>query len=61
MKNYTIIIALIVLVYFSFMRNEHFGSSQGGALIQLMAKGAQDRYLTGEPSYYNTSYRRNLR
>jgi len=52
MKNYTIIIALIVLVFFSSIKREHFGASQGGALIQLMAKGAQDRYLTG---------RRNLR
>jgi len=50
----------LILVFLS-INKEHFGATQGGALIQLMAKGAQDVYLTGEPRYYRDYYRSSLR
>jgi len=52
-----IIILLLIVLYYTFVhRNEKFGSSQGGALIQLVAKGAQDQYLTGHDPRYNYPY-----
>lgn len=52
-----IIFALIMMYLFFGQRKESYGD---GALIQLMAKGPQDTYLTGDawkymywPYYYN--------
>jgi len=42
-NNYTLIF-LITLLLFLIYRTEYFG---GGALMQLVAYGAQDIYLTG--------------
>ena len=48
------IFALYILYTVIALNTEHFGSSTGGALIQLMAKDSQDNYLTG--GYNNNVY-----
>ena len=50
------IILLIAFYYLFIHNNEHYGSSQGGALIQLFAKGQQDQYLTGPDPRYSSRY-----
>lgn len=63
MSAIILIIIVIVLLFLSACMEtcpdklkETFGSSTGGALIQLMAKDQQDNYLTGSgndyPGYY---------
>lgn len=52
-QNFSIIL-LVVLVFIVlfYKRRESFGASTGGALIQLVAKDAQDSYLIGGPRPY---------
>jgi hypothetical protein len=50
-------IALILIILFCcFDRNEHFGATSPGTLIQLTAKGPQDLYLTGPSRYMHPYY-----
>lgn len=44
----------IILLIFLLLKDikEKFKGGSNGALIQLIAKGAQDWYLTGDPGYY---------
>lgn len=48
---YILVVAVLVALILS-CGKEHFGSSDGGALIQLTAKGPQDLYLTGDTEKY---------
>ena len=48
-----ILTALVILgIFFIVTKKENFGSSSGGALIQLVAKDVQDSYLIGGPRPY---------
>jgi len=53
---YIILLLLVTAVIFLYKRHEGFGSSDGGALIQLYAKGPQDTYLTGDTEKYIPEY-----
>lgn len=44
--NYKYIFLAILIFFFFFKVKENFASSSPGALIQLVASGAQDVYLT---------------
>ena len=45
--NYKYIFLALLVCYLLFKTKEGFASSSPGALMQLMANGAQDIYLTG--------------
>ena len=57
--NTLVVIIIVALILYLFnIEKEHYGE---GALIQLMAKGPQDTYLTGDawkyiPPYYYGYY-----
>lgn len=51
----TLIALAILLILYSMSMKEKF-ASDGGALIQLVAKDAQDSYLTGSPRNYIPYY-----
>lgn len=51
-----IIIIVLIVLFCLYKKYESFGSSDGGALIQLYAKGPQDVYLTGNVEKYVPEY-----
>ena len=52
-KIILIIIFLIVLLFYLYNKHEE---QFAGALLQLYAKGPQDRYLTGDDRYFYYPY-----
>ena len=48
--NFLVVIFIVALILYLYnLEKEHYGE---GALIQLMAKGPQDTYLTGDALKY---------